>query len=162
MERVSRIVRDLNDFSRVGDATWQWTNLHEGLDSSLNIISNEIKYKCRVVKQYGTLPEVECLPARLNQVFLNILMNAAQAIDEEIWISISDTGKGIPAEHLERIFEPFFTTKPPGEGTGLGLSLSYSIVRRHRGRIEVQSPPGRGTTFTVHLPVRGYADANEE
>jgi two-component system NtrC family sensor kinase len=129
----------------------------------------------RVVKQYGILPKVQCLPARLNQVFLNILMNAAQAIDkdgtitlqtgaqdEEIWISISDTGKGIPAEHLERIFEPFFTTKPPGEGTGLGLSLSYSIVRRHRGRIEVKSSPGRGTTFTVHLPVRGHADANDE
>lgn len=104
-----------------------------------------------------------------------MLMNAAQAIDkdgkitlqtraqeEEVSISISDSGKGIPAEHLGRIFEPFFTTKPPGEGTGLGLSLSYSIVRRHGGRIEVQSAPGRGATFTVHLPVRRSGDDGQD
>ena len=172
VERVSRIVRDLNDFSRVDDARWEWADLHDGLDSALNIVSNAIKYKCEVVKQYGTLPKVQCLPARLNQVFVNMLMNAAQSIDgggyitlqtraweEEVSISISDNGKGIPPEDLERIFEPFFTTKPPGEGTGLGLSLSYAIVRRHGGRIEVQSAPGRGTTFTLHLPVRRSRDA---
>lgn len=175
VERVSRIVRDLNEFSRVDDARWQWADLHEGLDSGLNIVSNAIKYKCRVVKQYGVLPKVQCVPAHLNQVFVNMLMNAAQAIDkdgtitlqtraqeEEVSISISDTGKGIPTEHLARIFDPFFTTKPPGEGTGLGLSLSYSIVRRHGGRIDVQSVPGRGTTFTVHLPVRRSGEADEE
>lgn len=175
VERVSRIVRDLNDFSRVDDARWQWADLHEGLDSALNIVSNEIKYKCKVAKQYGSLPKVQCLPARLNQVFVNMLMNAAQAIDkdgtitlqtraqeEEVSISISDTGKGIPTEHLARIFEPFFTTKAPGEGTGLGLSLSYNIVRRHGGRIEVQSAPGRGATFTVHLPVRRSGDDGQD
>lgn len=166
--RVKKIIQDLRDFSRA-DASeqWQWADLHKGLDSTLNIVWNEIKYKAEVVREYGEIPEIECLPSQLNQVFMNILLNAAQAIEErgtitlrtgrqgeEVWVEISDTGKGIAPEHLKRIFDPFFTTKPVGKGTGLGLSISYGIVQRHRGRIEVQSEPGKGATFRVWLPIQ--------
>jgi two-component system NtrC family sensor kinase len=170
--RVKRIVQDLRDFSRGGaDETWQMVDLHAALDSTLNIVRNEIKYKASIVKSYGDLPEVECLPSRLNQVFLNLLVNAGHAIDThgtitvstgisgtDAWIRVSDTGCGIPADHLNRIFEPFFTTKPVGKGTGLGLSVSYAIVRKHGGRIEVDSEVGRGTRFTIFLPVRQSPD----
>ncbi len=167
--RVKRIVQDLRDFSRGGgaDESWQLIDLHAALDSTLNIVRNEIKYKASIVRSYGELPEIECLPSRLNQVFLNLLVNAGQAIDangtitlttgtqgSEAWIRIADTGGGIPSEHLNRIFEPFFTTKPVGQGTGLGLSVSYSIVHKHGGRIEVESEVGCGTRFTVRLPLR--------
>jgi signal transduction histidine kinase len=166
LDRVKRIVQDLKDFSRVGESDWQWADLHQCLDSTLNVVWNEIKYKAEVVKNYGTLPHVECLPSQLNQVFMNLVVNAAQAISgrgcitlatgvegEEAWVSVSDTGGGIPEENLTRIFDPFFTTKPVGKGTGLGLSVSYSIVARHRGRIEVESTMGSGTTFRVFLPL---------
>jgi PAS domain S-box-containing protein len=167
LSRVRKIVQDLKDFSRVGEAEWQWANLHKGLDSTLNIVWNELKYKCKVNKEYGDLPEVYCLPSQLNQVFLNLLVNAGHAIEnkgeitlasdrrgDEVWISVRDTGKGIPKENLNRIFEPFFTTKPVGQGTGLGLSLAYSIVQKHQGRIEVESRVGEGSTFRVVLPIR--------
>ena len=176
LNRVRKIVQDLKDFSRVGESNWQWADLHKGLDSTLNIVWNELKYKCKVVKQYGQLPDVYCLPSQLNQVFMNLLVNAGQAIEdkgeitiasgvgtgeagrEEVWISVRDTGKGIPPENMNRIFEPFFTTKPVGKGTGLGLSLSYGIVRKHQGTIEVESEVGVGTTFTVRLPVKPEAE----
>jgi PAS domain S-box-containing protein len=166
--RVKQIVQNLKDFSHV-DATekWQCADLHQGLDSTLNIVSNEIKYKAEVIKEYGDLPEVECLSSQLNQVFMNLLVNAAHAIEErgtitlrtgrqadEVWVEITDTGKGIATEHLKKIFDPFFTTKPIGKGTGLGLSLSYGILQKHHGRIEVQSEVGRGTTFRIWLPVK--------
>jgi two-component system, NtrC family, sensor kinase len=167
IERVRKIVQDLKDFSRV-DARqeWEWADLHRGIDSTLNIVSNEIKYKADVVKRYGTLPEVECLPSELNQVFMNLLVNAAHAIDAErgmitvrtqadgaeVWVEVEDNGCGIPAENLSRIFDPFFTTKPVGKGTGLGLSLAYGIVQKHAGRIEVESEIGRGTRFRVIIP----------
>jgi signal transduction histidine kinase len=171
--RVKKIVQDLKDFSRTGaEDEWQWADLHKGLDSTLNIVNNEIKYKARVVKEYGTLPEIECLPSQLNQVFMNLLVNAAHAIDQQgtitvrsgadassLWVEVSDTGSGIAPENLKRIFEPFFTTKPVGKGTGLGLSLSYSIVQKHGGRLEVDSEPGRGTTFRVTLPRERVAQA---
>ena len=174
--RVSKIVQDLKDFSRVGsEDEWTWARLHEGLDSTINIVNNEIKYKAQLVKEYGSLPEVECLPSQLNQVFMNLLVNAAHAIEEqgtitvrsgahgeEVWVEVSDTGKGIAPEHLNRIFDPFFTTKPIGKGTGLGLSLSYGIVQKHHGRIEVDSAVGRGTTFRITLPVRQRAKAAAE
>ena len=166
LERVKRIVQNLKDFSRVDQAEWQMADLHQCLNSTLNIVNNEIKYKADVVKDYGDLPDVECMPSQLNQVFLNLLVNAAQAIPERgqitmrtemngDWaiVSISDTGAGIAPDVLKRIFDPFFTTKPVGTGTGLGLSVSYSIVNRHGGRIEVDSQLGVGTTFSVWLPL---------
>ena len=166
IDRVKKIVQDLRDFSRVDSRDeWRWADLHKGFDSTLNIANNEIKYKSEVIKEYGVLPEIECLPTQLNQVFLNILMNASQAMPEggkitvrtgtqadEVWVAISDTGRGMPADELKRIFDPFYTTKPVGKGTGLGLSLSYGIVEKHGGRIEVQSEVGAGTTFRVVLP----------
>ncbi|MDP2134380.1 MAG: response regulator [Sulfuritalea sp.] len=165
--RVSLIVRDLKDFSRAGDTDWQWADLHQGIDSTLNMVWNELKYHCKVTKDYGTLPQIHCLPAQLNQVFMNLLVNAGQAIETRgeitiatervgsnaVRIVIRDTGKGIAAQDLSQIFEPFFTTKPVGKGTGLGLSLVWSIVERHHGRIEVASEVGHGTTFTVTLPL---------
>ena len=165
--RVRRIVQDLRDFSRVDEAEWQWADLHAGLESTLNVVWSELKYKADVVRDFGSIPRVECRPSQLNQVFMNILVNAAQAIPERgtitlrsgraddcVWISISDTGEGIPPERQTRIFDPFFTTKPVGKGTGLGLSVSYGIVKRHGGRIDVVSQPGQGTTFTVWLPIK--------
>ncbi len=165
--RVRRIVQDLRDFSRTGEVEWEWADLHAGLDSTLNVVSNEIKYQAEVVREYGDLPLVECLPTQLNQVFMNLLVNAAQAMPvrgtitlrtghENGWVavSIADTGSGISADNLRKIFDPFFTTKPVGKGTGLGLSVSYGIVEKHGGRIDVKSVIGEGTTFTVMLPVR--------
>lgn len=165
--RVRRIVQDLRDFSRVDSAEWQWADLHAGLESTLNVVCNEIKYKAGVVREFGAIPLVECRPSQLNQVFMNLLVNAAQSIEENgtitlrsgcanenVWISVSDTGKGIPPELVSRIFDPFFTTKPVGKGTGLGLSVSYGIVDKHGGYIDVRSAPGQGSTFTVWLPVR--------
>ncbi len=165
--RVRRIVQDLRDFARTGDIDWQLADLHECIESTLNVAANEIRYKAEVVRAYGELPPVECVAAQLNQVFLNLLVNAAQAIEgrgtitirsgrdgDEAWLAFADDGPGIPAEILPRIFDPFFTTKPVGTGTGLGLSVSYGIVQKHGGRIEVSSAPGQGATFTIRLPLR--------
>ncbi len=173
--RVKKIVQDLKDFSHVdSNQEWKWADLHLGLDSTLNVVNNEIKYKAEVVKEYGVLPQIECLPSQLNQVFLNLLVNAAHAMpdgargtitlrsgcdDRQVWIEVEDTGSGIAPENLKRIFDPFFTTKPIGRGTGLGLSLSYGIVHKHGGRIEVKSELGKGTTFRVTLPL---TQAHEE
>ena len=171
LSRVRKIVQDLKDFSRVDTAQeWVWASLHQGIDSTLNIVANEIKYRADVRREYGDLPDIECLPSELNQVFLNLLVNAAHAIGPQrglivvrsgvagdkvwVWVEVEDNGSGIAPEHLARIFDPFFTTKPVGRGTGLGLSLAYGIVQKHHGRIDVRSEPGRGTCFRVTLPVR--------
>ena len=170
IERVKKIVMDLRDFSHAGELEnehWAITDLHRGLQSTLNIVWNELKYKVEVRKDFGDLPAIECLPSQLNQVFLNLLVNAGHAItdhgvitiatrriENEVCISIADSGQGIAPANLARIFDPFFTTKAIGKGTGLGLSLSYGIVQKHHGRIEVQSAVGKGTTFKVYLPVR--------
>jgi len=167
--RVRQIVQDLKDFSRV-DSTqdFQWANLHQGIDSTLNVVASEIKYKADVIKEYGAIPDVECMPSQINQVIMNLVVNAAHAMGEErgritirtgaeaeqVWLEVADTGSGIPPDTLKRIFEPFFTTKPVGKGTGLGLYLSYGIVQKHQGRIDVESVVGQGTTFRVRLPVR--------
>jgi PAS domain S-box-containing protein len=165
--RVRKIVLDLKNFSRVGEQEWQEADLHEGMDSTLNIVWNDLKYKAKVVKEYAEIPHVFCLISQLNQVFMNLLVNAGHAIetqgtitirtsrrdDDTVCVEISDTGKGIAPEHMNRIFEPFFTTKPVGKGTGLGLSLSYGIIKRHGGRIEVESVVGQGTTFRLLLPI---------
>jgi signal transduction histidine kinase len=166
--RVRQIVRDLKDFSRV-DSTqdFQWANLHQGIDSTLNVVASELKYKADVVKEYGDLPDIECLPSQINQVIMNLVVNAAHAMGEQcgritirtgaeaeqVWVEVADNGSGIPPDTLKRIFEPFFTTKPVGKGTGLGLSLSYGIVQKHHGRIEVKSVVGQGSTFRVTLPI---------
>jgi signal transduction histidine kinase len=165
MQRVKRIVQDLKDFSHVDETDKQWASLEKGMDSTLNVVWNELKYKTEVVKEYAGIPDIECIPSQINQVFMNLLINAAQAIDkhgritvrtgqedQKVWVEIQDTGRGIKPEHLSRIFDPFFTTKPVGKGTGLGLSLSYGIVNTHHGRIEVQSEEGRGTSFRIWLP----------
>jgi signal transduction histidine kinase len=165
MQRVKRIVQDLKDFSHMDTQERQWADLEHGLDSTLNIVWNELKYKAEVVKEYAGIPKILCIPAQLNQVFMNLLVNAVQAIEahgritvrtgeagNEVWVEIEDTGSGIKPEHLDRIFDPFFTTKPVGAGTGLGLSLSYGIVRDHGGRIEVRSEIGKGSVFRVVLP----------
>lgn len=167
LKRVRQIVQDLKDFSHVDSGKWAWADLHKGIDSTLNIVHNEVKYKTQVIKEYGDIPEVECCLSQLNQVFMNLLVNAAQAMKERgtiwvrtghednmVWVEIEDTGKGIPPEHLHRIFDPFFTTKPVGQGTGLGLSLSYGIVKKHGGRIEVSSVVDKGTRFRLWLPLQ--------
>ncbi|MDO8990950.1 MAG: ATP-binding protein [Sideroxyarcus sp.] len=171
MARVAKIVSDLKDFAHAENREWLWADLNSGLDSTLNIVRNEIKYHCTLNKAYGDIPKVYCMVSQLNQVFLNLLVNAAQAIPEkgditirtgqvgdEVFIAISDTGSGIPAETLPRIFEPFFTTKPVGKGTGLGLAISFDIVQKHKGRIEVESSVEKGTTFTVWLPINPPAE----
>jgi len=164
--RVQRIVQVLRDFSHPGESEWREADVHAGLESTLGVVWNEIKHKAEVVRDYGELPLVECLPSQLNQVFLNLLMNAVQAIGERgqitlrtrhenDWVSIvvSDTGSGIAPENRKRVFDPFFTTKPVGKSTGLGLSVAYGIVRKHGGRIDLDSELGKGSIFTVRLPV---------
>jgi two-component system, NtrC family, sensor kinase len=168
IERVTKIVQDLKEFSHVGrDEPMRPVDLHKGLDSTLNIVWNDLKYKVRLEKHYGELPTIECHASEINQVFMNLLINAGQAIaergtitlatgvdGEEIWVSIADSGCGIPEESLARIFDPFYTTKPIGRGTGLGLAICYGIVAKHHGRIEVSSRLGFGSTFKVVLPVK--------
>ena len=136
----------------------------------------EVKYKADIVKDFGNLPEIECLPSQLNQVIMNLVVNAAQAMGSQrgvitirtgtegdhVWITVSDTGSGIPKEILPRIFDPFFTTKPIGSGTGLGLSISYGIIQKHNGSIEVESEIGRGTTFRITLPIRHNASSDDK
>lgn len=174
MDRVGKIVRDLKDFSHVdSEQDWQWADLRTGLASTFNIVASELRHAAEVETDYGAMQEIECLPSQLNQVFMNLMLNAAQAMGaargritirtgnqaDEVWVAISDTGSGIPADVLPRIFDPFFTTKGIGKGTGLGLSLSYGIVQQHHGRIEVETAAGVGTTFRVVLPVRRAAAA---
>ena len=170
IERVKKIVLDLRDFSHSGQSDsveWNFADIHRALESTLNIVWSELKYKAEVRKEYGELPPVECMLSQLNQVFLNLLVNAAHAIvdrgvitistsliGDEVCISISDTGSGISPENLKHIFDPFFTTKPVGTGTGLGLALSYGIVKKHHGRLEVDSVVGEGSRFRVFLPVK--------
>ena len=169
--RVKRIVQDLKDFSNVDQAEWQRVELNNALDSVLNVLSSGFGADIAVIKAYGFIPVLECNALQINQVFSNLLLNAAQAIDgagtiriltaeEGGWVKveIADTGCGIAPEHQPRIFDPFFSTKPVGAGTGLGLSLAYSIVDRHGGRIEVESELSKGSVFRVWLPVVRAAD----
>ena len=168
LSRVKSIVQDLKNFSHAEENQWDLADLHKGLDSTLNIIWNELKYHCTIHKHYGDIPEIYCLPLQLNQVFMNLLINAGQAIqshgdihittgklgDHEVWVEITDTGDGIPPELINRLCEPFFTTKPVGKGTGLGLSISQNIIKKHHGRMEISSQMGQGTTFRILLPIR--------
>ncbi len=167
LERVKKIVQDLKDFSHVDASELQDADINAGLDSTLNVVWNELKYKTEVIKDYRDLPPVRCIASQLNQVFMNLLVNAGQAIErrgtitirtgcegDQVWIEIGDTGCGMPPDVAKRIFEPFFTTKPVGTGTGLGLSLAYDIVvKKHGGSIDVDSEPGKGTTFRIRIPI---------
>lgn len=167
--RVKNIVNDLKNFSR-NDSNTEWIrfDLHKAIESTLNIVNYEIKYRADVILEFGKIPLVEGVPSQLNQVFLNLIMNAAQAqppgirgkitiatgmLDEKVWIEVRDNGVGIAKENLTKIFEPFFTTKELGVGTGLGLSLSYGIIQKHHGILTVSSELGLGTTFRIEIPV---------
>ena len=166
-EKVNSIVYDLKDFAREEKSKMEAANINDGIEKTLNVIWNELKYKAEVVKEFGDIPEIRCDIRRLNQVFMNIIVNAVQAIenhgiikvktygsDDSVIIQISDTGKGISKENINKIFDAFFTTKEPGKGTGLGLSISYKIIEGHNGKIKVESEVGKGTTFTIKLPVQ--------
>ena len=174
LERVRVIVQDLKDFSRAGThATWLEADLEHELERTLKVCWNALKYKATIVREYGQIGLVECIPSQINQVFLNLLTNAGHALGdagtiwlrsgtegpEALWLEVEDSGCGIPPENLGKIFDPFFTTKPVGTGTGLGLSLSYGIIATHLGRIEVFSPPGQGARFRITLPRHRAAEA---
>jgi len=164
--RISKLVVGLKNFARLDEAEFQKADIHEGIDSTLTLVQHELKNRISVNKQYGDIPQIHCYPNQLNQVFMNLFVNAARAIEDQgmiqiktsadktaVYIEIADTGIGIPSENLSRIFEPGFTTKGAGVGTGLGLSISYNIIQKHGGKIEVESEVGRGSTFVVILPI---------
>jgi len=165
-ERVRKIVQGLKSFARVDEAEYKYANINECIESTISIVWNELKYKATLKKDYGDLPLTKCYPQQINQVFMNLLINAGHAIESQgeitiktwaedgsIWVAISDKGHGIAKENLNKIFEPFFTTKEVGKGTGLGLSITYEIIQKHNGEITVESEVGKGTTFTVRIPI---------
>lgn len=167
VNRVTRIIESLRDFSHVDRAEIQPADINEGLEKTLKLVWNEIKYRAEVEREYGDLPLVSCRIGQINQVFMNLLVNAAQVIEtdglirikttadeDNVYIYISDNGGGIPDEIQERIFQAFFTTKPVGSGTGLGLTISKSIIERHHGELTVESKEGIGTIFRVTLPIQ--------
>ncbi len=167
-DRVKEIVQSLKSFARIDEAEATAADINECIETTLKVVSNELKYKCDIVKNLAPLPLIHCYPGQLNQVFANLLVNAAHAIDKHgkieitskadkdtILITVTDTGRGIPENILPKIFTPFFTTKKAGEGTGLGLSISYSIIEQHGGAIDVDSKNGKGTTFTIRIPITG-------
>lgn len=166
-KRTAEIVKDLRNFSRLDENDMKRADVRVGLDATLTLLRQTYEPRIRIERAYGDVPEIECYPGRLNQVFMNLLSNAIQAIpgegeihisvgaDEEVVrVEIRDSGVGMSKEVLGRIFDPFFTTKDVGVGTGLGLAISYGIIERHRGTIHVQSAPGKGSTFTLTLPIR--------
>ena len=166
-ERTTQIVDGLRTFSRLDEDVLKFADIHEGLESTLILLRNKYKNRIEIVREYGHLPPVECYPGQLNQVFMNILSNAIDAIEETgtiaiatekangtINIRIRDDGKGIPEPIRAKIFDPFYTTKEVGSGTGLGLSISHGIVEKHKGNIKVKSEVGKGSEFIISLPVR--------
>jgi two-component system, NtrC family, sensor kinase len=179
VDRIEELVVNLKNFSRLDESAFKFSDINDGIDSTILISQNAYKEKADIVKDYTPDFKAECYPSQLNQVFLNLIVNAAQAMTEKgtvkittryesepnreatnkseqryAVIKIADDGKGIAPEHLAKIFDPFFTTKPVGQGTGLGLSICYQIIERHEGTIGVRSVPGQGTEFTVRIPVR--------
>jgi signal transduction histidine kinase len=163
--RITQIVQSLRTFIRSETPKYQLTDLQKCLDTTLTLLRHELGHRIRVVKEYGPIPQRYTYTQQMNQLFMNLLLNACQAIEEhgeirirtwaenrQIFIVISDSGCGIPQELLEKIYEPFFTTKPIGAGTGLGLSIVYEVVTRHQGSLSVRSEVGRGTTFTLSFP----------
>lgn len=167
LEQVIAQIMSLKDLSHTDEGHFQVANIEAGILSSLTIVNNELKYKAVIHKDFAGLPMVECIPSQLNQVMLNLLVNAGHAISEKgeihirtgvqqdwVWIEVQDNGCGISDEHLSRIFDPFFTTKAIGKGTGLGLALSLNTIERHHGRFEVTTKAGKGTSFKIWLPVQ--------
>ncbi|MDP8208329.1 MAG: ATP-binding protein [Candidatus Electryonea clarkiae] len=165
-ERITKIVQTLKNFARLDEAEFQLADIHKGIEDTLVLLHHELKYRIKVKTEFGKIPKIHCYPNQLNQVFMNITMNAIQAIDEKgeinikTWsdetnvnIEISDNGRGIPAESLEKIFDPGFTTKSSGVGTGLGLSIVYNIIEAHKGDIKAESLPGEGSTFILRIPL---------
>ncbi len=166
-DQIKELVVNLRNFSRLDQARVAAVNLNESLEQTLVIARNVLKGRVEIIRRLEEIPPVSCSPSQINQVFLNLISNAAQAIEHDagrlllkseadgqhVHISIQDNGKGIAQEHLEKIFDPFFTTKPVGQGTGLGLSISYQIVQAHGGNIRVASIPGKGSRFVVSLPI---------
>lgn len=163
--RIKKIVGGLLSFSRASKEQFEYADINEEIENALLIVRNELKYKCELVEDLKPLPRIFCNPGQIGQVFVNLFINAAQAIEEKgeisiktylkdnyVYIEVSDTGRGIPPEYLGKIFEPFFTTKKEGKGTGLGLSIVYAIIKKHRGTIDVVSRLYEGTTFTIKLP----------
>ena len=168
-ERTTEIVKGLRTFSRLDENEIKAADLHEGIDLTLVMLHNKYKHHVEIIKQYGELPEVECFPGKLNQVFMNILSNAIDAISEKgsiviktwqdktnnkVFISIKDDGIGMSAKDISNIFDPFFSTKDVGKGTGLGLSISHGIIEQHKGSIKVKSELGKGAEFIISLPVK--------
>lgn len=166
-DRIKKIVIDMKDFAHPGETKPAMSDINRCIESTLHLVWNEIKYKAEIFKEYGILHEIECVAPQINQVFMNILVNAAQAItgrgqiriftsqkDNGVEIIIKDNGSGIPEDKIDKIFDPFFTTKEPGKGTGLGLHVAYNIIRKHGGTIDVDSVPGEGTQFVIWLPER--------
>ena len=165
--RVKDIVQGLKSFSRVDGAECIEADLHSGIESTLKVLANELKYSCEVKLEFGDLPLVACNLARINQVFMNLLVNASQSFEEPgiitvstrsdddwVYVTVSDTGCGIPEDKIASIFDPFFTTKPVGSGTGLGLSISFGIIEEHGGTLTVASEQGAGSRFTIKLPIQ--------
>ncbi len=179
-QRIRDIVQNLRTFSRLDEAEFKKTDVHEGIDSTVRLLSRYYSSdSITLIRNYGTLPPIDAFSGQLNQVWMNLLVNAAQAVggkeegggevsittsafEETVVVAIKDTGGGIPTEHLNRIFEPFYTTKSVGEGTGLGLSISFGIVERHGGSIKVDSEINKGTTFSVTLPIHIKSGENGE
>src|SRR5574344_101844 len=167
-ERTKNIVMDLKNFSRLDEMVISEINIPKEIDTTLNILHNKIKNRIEIIKEYEqNIPLVDGYGGQINQVFMNILDNACYAISDEgkiyiriknkenhVIIEFEDTGSGIEKDKLTKIFEPFFTTKPVGEGTGLGMSISYEVIKLHNGKIEVESEVGKGTKFTIELPVK--------
>ena len=173
-EEVKEIVNNLKNFSRVDEAELKEADINACLESTIKVLWNELKHKATIAKEFGELPLIKCYPQELNQAFMNLLINAAQAIEspgeitiktwraeESIRVTIADTGHGIAAENLGRLFEPFFTTKEVGTGTGLGLSTAYDTIKKHQGEINVESQAGQGTTFTIKIPIISYPEGTD-
>lgn len=170
--RIEKIISSLKDFAHQEDDEFKPGDLHQSIESTLNVVRNELKYKADISLSLGEIPLIECNLSQLNQVIMNLLVNAAHAMDkygridirtgtgdQQVWLEIEDNGSGISPEHIDHLFDPFFTTKPVGKGTGLGLALSKDIIDKHSGTIEVHSEPGRGTCFRVSLPITQPAES---
>lgn len=166
--RIIQIVSNLRKFARLDESEWKRVDLREGLDDTLALVEHQTRGRVEIVKSYGEIPLVGCFPSQLNQVFMNLIVNAIQAVDDGgrivvecfqdgpvVKVRVRDNGHGIAPEALSRVFDPGYTTKGVGVGTGLGLSIAYRIVSYHRGTLGVESEPGKGSTFTVAIPVNG-------